>query len=203
MTHIACMVDLETLGTSPSALILSIGVVWADLDAPTFEPLNKLYWLIEPEVQPGRSIDFKTVQFWVDEARKGDADLSPILENEHGKRQRLSNCLLILNDHFILHKTDTIWSRGSDFDLTLLKDAYERNFSASTPWNFRQVMCHRTITRWSEIFNHLHSEVLAKRKKTNNHNALEDAMYQLELLHTLWQRNRILSNAEKQRTENG
>jgi hypothetical protein len=161
------MLDLETLGTAPGSVILSIGAVRFDDE----KILDTFYVNISPEscVAAGLRMDVSTVMWWMgqsDEARKslvtGEALVLHEALNEFGKwalRFGTSEA----------GKVDEIWGNGSDFDNVLLSHAYAAA-GMPLPWSHRANRDYRTVRALvpGVVF----------EKPTIAHNALEDARAQ-------------------------
>lgn len=125
------MVDIETLGTSKRAAILSAAFVVFNLDGI----IDRLEFFYNPERQKGRVIEFATVAWWMDQSAEARAaafkppfQSSPIPSLEEVKRK------------WIEHDIKEVWARGATFDIVLLED-----WLYGWPWHFRQVMCMRSL----------------------------------------------------------
>ena len=163
-------IDLETLGTVPGSVILSIGAVIFD---PTKEPENCLgrefYCVVSKQscLDNKLTINADTLAWWEKqspEARQvlADADNPEMADT-------LSTALQLLAD--FIPKDAIIWSNGANFDQPLLSVAYEY-CCKPTPWKFWNSRCHRTILG-------LHPAPKSLMPKNQMaHNALEDAKTQ-------------------------
>jgi len=163
-------IDLETLGTVPGSVILSIGAVIFD---PTKEPENCLgrefYCVVsKPDsLTIGLTVSEDTLAWWKKqspEARQvlADADNPEMADS-------VSTALQLLAD--FIPKDAIIWSNGANFDQPLLSVAYDKS-GMETPWKFWNSRCHRTILG-------LHPAPKSLMPKNQlAHNALEDAKTQ-------------------------
>lgn len=155
------MVDIETLGTDPGAAIVSIGAVRFDesgIEAQHFESVD-----IETAQAAGLSIDAATLSWWLgqsDEAR----------EQLFGGNQ-LRACLRRLSE-FIGDRV--VWACSPAFDVVLLEAAY-RAVKLSPPWRFYRCRDYRT---WRETL----STWPDREQSGTDHNALDDAAYQVSCL---------------------
>lgn len=163
------MLDLETLGTKPGSVILSIGAV-------KFNRKEVLPGWFHFHVSPadsryhGLQIEGDTVLWWLtqsDEARKAITESKkyslPYVLNEFTK--------------WLEHDCLEIWGNGANFDNALLSAAYDA-CGLERPWKFWNDRCYRTVKA-------LHPDLpLAKRTGTH-HNAVDDARSQAEHLITL------------------
>lgn len=142
LTHV--MLDLETWGTTPYSTIISVGA--CAFGPYAMEPgaviQDRFEVAIDPASYQGR-IDPKTIMWWMDPERdaaraawfgKPKLDLRVVLDS--------------FTDWLRSVCADTqdlrLWGNGSDFDNTLLRQAYETH-AREVPWDFRQNRCFRTL----------------------------------------------------------
>jgi exodeoxyribonuclease VIII len=166
------MVDLETLGTKPGSLILSIGATTFGRGASG----SKFHAVIKRQtaLDAGLTEDAATVAWWAKqspEARKtldlataggtmtlalGDAlcDFSTWLYNE-------------CHDH----KERRVWGNGASFDNVLIHGAY-RACGFYPAWDYTGDRCYRTLKA-------LRPDIRMNRTGTH-HNALDDAVSQAQ-----------------------
>lgn len=164
------MVDLETLDTRASASILSIGAV--RLDWNTLEAVDPFYIIIDPESckAVGLTESASTVAWWggqSEEARRVFTDPNvPLSSALHGFARYLSS----------YGKSKVrLWGNGSDFDNVILINAYDA-LGYDAPWMFYNNRCFRTVRK---MLGHLIED--PKRGGTH-HNALDDAIFQAQIL---------------------
>lgn len=172
------MVDIETMGTSSRAAIVSIGAV-------AFDRLsNDLLSNLEPDptssfscnvnlqtsLNAGLEVDGKTIYWWLqqsDDARKA------ITLSDEGKLD-LKNVLSSFNKWITnlnyTSELEYIWNLPSTFDLVILQSAY-RAVGSRPAWSHTQEMCMRTLLK-------LHPSIQPSPYRLNKHNALWDAFYQ-------------------------
>lgn len=172
------MIDLETMGLKPNAAIVAIGVAHFDATGVLdrfYTPVN-----LQSCLDVGLTQDQSTVDWWAaqsPEAREAwDVPHAPKLEEALG----LFNRWL---DKHSSPATCCPWGNGSDFDLVVLKSAYEA-LQADPPWKFWNHHCYRTVKN-------LFGTVDIKRKGTHHH-ALDDAVNQTEHLLNMFAINRIV-----------
>ena len=159
MNHI--MIDLETLDTVPSSIILSIGAVYFDSGG-----LGREFYLpIKLEGQEKRTWSVDTLLWWMNQSE--DARKATFLNNEavllHDALIKLANFIFSFNNDHVL-----IWSNGPDFDAAILQDAYKKEL-INVPWSYSQNRCYRT-------YRDFHTPIDIAR--LGAHNALSDAKYQ-------------------------
>lgn len=158
------MVDLETMGTSADAPIISIGAVAIDLQTGTLG--DKFYAVVDlpSAVESGAVIDPATVLWWMqqsDDARVAFKVGMPIGDALH----KFSRYVQRVSDH----EQVKIWGNGAAFDNVILSASYKR-VGLPQPWKFWNDRCYRTLKS-------LYPEVQLVREGTF-HNALADAVSQ-------------------------
>ena len=169
-------IDLETLGTSPDSVILSIGAVAVCTETGQ---IVKFYGACAIDSQQHRTISKSTLNWW--ESQSADArkaldfaksDDCPSLQDS------LSRLTEWLGD---LGKTHDVYvyGNGSDFDIAMLNHAYKQ-ISDFVPWNFRRSRDMRTLYDITLRFG-LDIKGNAKRVGTH-HNALDDAEFQAAII---------------------
>lgn len=125
------VIDIETLGTAPSAVILSIAAVEVDGD-------GREEWLLDPERQPGRTVSASTVAWWMRQTQEARDRAFGGVGSLYGALQGLDD--LISRGH---PRPVMVWSRGS-MDIAVLQHAYEHGHDG-VPWDFWMVRDVRTI----------------------------------------------------------
>jgi exodeoxyribonuclease VIII len=160
MKHI--MLDLETLGTKPGSVILSIGAALFNAE----EVFDTFEAFIDPvsSEEYGLTTSAGTALWWMEQSE--DARRSIVF----GVRKHVYEVL----DHFSqwvksCDEDVSIWGNGVAFDNTLLRAAYEK-CGMKAPWEFWQDRCYRTVKK-------MFPEILLKRVGVA-HNALDDATSQ-------------------------
>lgn len=160
------MLDLETMDTKPSAVILSIGAVEFNLDGPVAG--REFYAVLEtlPQVRAGRTESEATREWWSRQSAEARAVL--VAEATEPKQA-------LLDFAEFWSGADRLWSNGANFDGVLLTSSYQ-SFGLQVPWKFWQERCHRTLT---DIYYSLCGT--GRPKKQVAHNALADARAQAEV----------------------
>ena len=165
------MVDLETLATSPDAVILTIGAV-------TFDPasnkiFDKLYYRVDVEScdRLGMTINDDTVEWW----SKQSADVQT---EAFAEDNRVPIEEVIEKFHKFAWNCDAFWSHGATFDLVIL-DCYYRKLNKVPPWNFWQIRDTRTLFDLGYD---------PEMPKEGLHNALEDANRQAIGVQTIYRK---------------
>lgn len=129
------MVDIETLGTHPGAVILSIGAVRFD-DGGVIEGTD-FYRCIDvfSSLMAGLTIDRQTVEWWREQAPEARG---PLLNAQHTLSDALSDFGRWLEGE------PRVWAKGPDFDLVLLQAAYNA-LGLQQPWAYRNARDVRTL----------------------------------------------------------
>jgi len=166
--HNEIMLDLETIGVSNNAAILSIGAVRFDItDSTSYGSKFYVNVSVESCLKYGLQADGGTIMFWLkqaDEARK------VLFENP------LSLELACEKFRVWAAGAKTVWGNGATFDNTILRNAF-RVANAEFPIHFRGDRDVRTIVALAKQL----GLVLEKQERVGqHHNALDDAMYQVQ-----------------------
>jgi DNA polymerase III epsilon subunit-like protein len=178
------MIDMEFLDTRPTAAILSIGAVKFDTET------GKLGDTFSVNVSPddctrrhGMTISSETVKWWLDQDPKAIKAAFAI-----DKAMMLELALVKLANFLsgIPIEKRVIYSQGS-LDLEILKFAWTKlpDPNATIPWHFRNERDSRTLAN-------LFPEVSVPNVGSH-HNALDDAIYQANLVMAIHKHIRELS----------
>lgn len=128
------MVDVETLGTKGTSVILSIGAV--EFDGAS---LGKTFYArvsIDSCLERGLTVDGSTIEWWMaqaDDARK--------VFDVRG--EILASALIDLQNAFDWNNT-LVWANGSSFDLPILENAYAACHMRA-PWKYYNARDYRTV----------------------------------------------------------
>jgi hypothetical protein len=163
----AVMLDLETLSTSPNAVILSLGAVVFDphsLSPPKDWILLKFD--VDDQTARGRHVQPDTLEWW---GRQNPEAIEAAMSTED--RTSVLDCLDQLT-RFVLH-ADEIWCQGPVFDIVILEDIY-RQYQQHVPWPYWKIRDSRTLFK-SLNFD---SRSELRLSGANHHNALDDAVIQ-------------------------
>lgn len=161
-TH--AMIDIETLGTEPDSVVLSVGAVKFDPFQLT-DPHAKTLWRPEIDAQSnaGRSVLDDTLQWWA----KQPQHIQDEAFDEHG-RITLSLFMADLNKYLV--GVDKIWCQGPQFDMVILENFFD-NFGHHKNWFYWQISDCRTLFK-------LMPRDPRKDIQQDLHNALEDSRWQ-------------------------
>lgn len=167
------MIDLETLDTRASAVIVSVGAVVFNKEGI----LREGYYVLDmdEQIKRGRTISPDTVRWWMqqsDEARAVFRVQQPML---------LSPFALAFTNLFQMGKMH-LWGNGSDFDLAIMIDFWQRHSLPKIDgWRYSNHMCFRTLNK---MYN---AKDLGMRTGTH-HNAVDDARYQANCVIAAWKK---------------
>jgi hypothetical protein len=157
------MLDLETLGTRPGCVILTLGAVKFD-PYSLKEPGPGIYFRVDVDEQTalGREVQEDTLNWWISQA-------DDIREEDLGENDRVSLDTLYRDLNRFLVGANNIWAQGPLFDFAILENLY-RQMGWPTPWQYWQIRDSRTLFG-------VHGDPRVKGK-AGLHNALEDCVSQ-------------------------
>lgn len=163
MKHI--MIDLETLDTSSTACIVSIGAVLFDFEKDDVYETWHLVVDANSCVKAGLTMSTDTVLWWLnqsDEAR------------EIFKVQGIDlySSLKLFSAWVQEHNPEGVWGNGSDFDNVVLSNAYKA-VGQKLPWTHHKNRCFRTMKNCFPV---------ELKREGTHHNAVDDAVHQMKRL---------------------
>ena len=161
-TH--AMIDIETLGTLPNSVVLTVGAVKFD-PFTNIEPHSPKLWKldIDEQDQKGRFVDEKTLEWWA----KQDEEIRDRSFTDEG---RISNTEFMKDLNSWLTGVDTIWAQGPQFDMVILEDLF-KSFDHHMNWFYWQVNDCRTLFKMMPVDPR-------KAIQENLHDAQADAHWQ-------------------------
>lgn len=172
------MVDLETLDTKPSAIVLSIGL--CRFDPAAADPIRDKHYVVlsvGDQEENERTVSDGTLNWWSERSDEAKSVLLLAAAADHEVHEQLMGIADWMG------KDTVLWGNGSDFDNVILADLY-RTYEFKQPWSFRANRCYRTLCALGE-----RRMTNAWRKKLGpeperegvHHNALDDAVYQARI----------------------
>lgn len=167
------MLDLETLGTQPGCVILTLGAVKFN-EYSLKEPGPGLYLRIDADeqIERGREVQDDTLAWWLRQAED-------VREEALGPDDRVSVESMYKQLNRFLVGVDNIWCQGPVFDIAILENLY-RQYGWPTPWQFWQISDSRTLFK-------AHGDPRVKGK-VGLHNALEDCVSQATAVQQVYNR---------------
>lgn len=167
MKSVDLMIDLETLGTDPDCVVLSIGACVFDFQKKKI--VDKFYIVLDTEDQKNcfRTVDQNTLKWWSQQSNQAKKVFT---EPKEEVREALDQFV-----QFIL-RNGTIsqikpWGNGSTFDISILESLF-KDYEVKVPWLFYNVMDLRTFVRFQGK-----GDKVPKLEGVNHH-ALDDAINQ-------------------------
>lgn len=168
------MVDIETLGNGATPAIVSIGAAKFSLTGE------------------GHSETFYANIHFDDALKYGDATGSALMwwfvQSEEAQRaltrnpRPLNRALMDFRTFYA--NANSLWSHAT-FDSVALAHAY-RGIDMNQPWHYRDVRDIRTLTHvWRSLTNGMLAQVMQDQTGTP-HNALDDAIFQVKYVQTMW-----------------
>lgn len=171
------MIDIETIGLSPEAVVLTVGMVKFDPNSLD-EPFDGVHIKLNPTEQKndGRAINRGTLEWWSEQDPKiREEAFGP--EGQLSVREGLAQIIeyfkvLDSKDHNQGHVyLSQVWGQGYGFDMTILKNLFQQ-YDMQEPWKFYQERDSRTL------FSLLDQDPRPAAGQDNLHNALSDSYYQ-------------------------
>ena len=158
------MIDLETLDTSPGAVVLTVGAVKFDVNKNNI--FDELYIRldVDEQINRNRTVDDGTVKWWSQQPEAIQAEAM----GEHD-RMPIADAIQTINKFLV--GADCVWGQGYGFDMTILENLYQQ-YGHNKPWNFWNLRDSRTV------FKMMPRDPVTIIPKVAAHNALADAHHQ-------------------------
>lgn len=165
------MVDMETLGTTADAIILSIGAVRFNLETDEIDD-NGFYASvsIDSNLEFKRRLQENTLIWWLQQPADAQRVFYEVKDTLPAALQGLSD--------WIGDDSSTIWSNGADFDIPMLAHTYSQQMM-ERPWKFWNSRCVRTYRGLPG------AKAISVPRMGTHHNALHDAIYQARLVQAI------------------
>jgi hypothetical protein len=171
------MLDLETLGTTPDSVILTIGAVLFNREEEDnyntiLNDETRIFTAtlnFQEQIDLGRTVSESTLVWWMDQNKLAQRAAFS------AQRKPVAECLQEFSNFF--KGAEFLWGNGSSFDNVMLESLY-RNYSLEFPcafWNYRDL---RTVRDMGDIAQPIGRGI--------EHDALQDAAYQVLKLQAYW-----------------
>lgn len=169
------MVDIETLDTEPTAIVLSIGVVEFNKDGPV--RVNDQIVSVEANLHTreqyarDRTMSLDTIEWWMDFGARYP---------KHNRRppwQGLTEAFSIFPDD----EDFIVWAKPPSFDLTILENLAEQE-GVEVPWTRHNRRDVYTVADWLTKS----ERDAVKGKNLAQHNAVADCLEQIDLVVSAW-----------------
>jgi hypothetical protein len=168
------MIDMETLDTAPSTVILTIGAVSFDpRGVGVSEKLELRPTMDEQTDTYNRSISDDTLRWWGEQSPEA-------IEEAMGDRDRISYREAMEQLYKFCWNADKIWSNGSGFDVVIAEMAF-RELDMKIPWPFWTIRDCRTIYDLAGVS-------LKDGGHITSHKAVEDAERQAVVVQKAYQK---------------
>lgn len=173
------MLDIETTGTKPGCRILSIGLVHF-----TESGIEGSAYIL-PSIEDQSGVDeSSTLEWW--KTQSADArrvfsdniiDGVSVKDAANEMKEFIDECITKHMNRFTSEGKPSvrIWGNGATFDNAILAKMFYENGVDDIPWNTFGDRCYRTLTKTLNI-------VVPKGARGTAHNALDDAVYQANVL---------------------
>ena len=164
------MVDIETLGTEPGCVILSVAAVRFNLETGVISDKFMKVVNIDSCIKLGLGVDGGTLTWWFNQSEEAREHLK-------GKSNTIKSVLHSLSQFF--RPDDQVWGNSARFGLGVLADAYKR-VGEKLPWKFWNERDVRTLVSFKpEVKN----EVVFEGEP---HNPIDDCIHQINYCHLTW-----------------
>ena len=172
-------IDLETLGDKYNAPILSIGA--ASFNRHTGKMGPTFYQEIEPNsaIKVGTPTA-GTIAWWIKQSKDAQRIFD---DNEQARANKMHIASALLNFVTFVRSLGApcVWGNGSSFDVTIIEHSIDKGtVGLEPPWVYWNVRDLRTAVDFAEAIAGFKKSDVAR--KGVHHNALDDAVYQAELV---------------------
>ena len=168
------MIDIETLDTCNTAIIVSIAAVEFDLKAAFMN--KEFYEIINLKsynsnlLKDKFSSSLDTIKWWLQQSKEAQNIFDKKLQEDNSLPITFALAKLVKTFNFKSY--ERIWSKGSNFDFPILEHAFKQHPSGlEVPWHYSQLCDMRTVSKLSGL-----------KFKNNTHNALDDCYSQINQL---------------------
>lgn len=163
------MIDLETLGTDPSAPIVAIGAVFFDPKTGKLGAEFSATIDFESACEK-RTPSASTIKWWL---KQEDDARAKVVRGKSSMEAALSEFKRFIGSHANLRQVKP-WGNGATFDISMLEDCF-KCYDMQIPWEFWNVRDVRTVVDLGGMID------LSKDMVTfegTPHVALDDAKHQ-------------------------
>ncbi len=170
--------DIETLDTRPTAVVLSIGICKFDPEAQNaVGPIEHVSLEVGVQIANNRTVSSDTFYWWVDQLVQMEANPFPQpVEEVMDAMARVidfiySNSEKLEDDKDSLYQDACVWVRGPHFDWTIM-DNLAKQVGVEWPIRYDKIRDQRTFCKGEKYEPPENGEVFVK------HDALGDAIMQ-------------------------
>jgi hypothetical protein len=169
------MIDIETLGTKPNSVILSISAVGFDLNTGTTGSIFHQNIDINSCIKEGLNISPDTFFWWLNQNKEAQENLTD--HTGDSLRSSLRRFAIFVNDCF--PKDVNVWGNSARFDLGLLEAAYTA-CGYKIPWNYYNERDVRTLVSFKP---EIKAQMLFEGTK---HYGIDDCKHQIKYCYETW-----------------
>lgn len=151
------MLDLESLDLGPRSVILQVGIIAFPLDDPETEARRVDQYLpVQPQLALGRTVTWKTMRWWMNEAVKNPKIMERFVDNDGNDMDELT--ALVRSVHRKLTElidsvgrdAVEIWAKGPQFDVVNLETMFV-DCGLDAPWPYDSVMDLRSVMKLAGV----------------------------------------------------
>ena len=165
------MLDIETLGTCPDCVVLTLGAV--KFNPYTREDITDGIYCkpdVDDQIARGRIVREDTMEWWSTQAEA-------VREEALGMEGRIPVVQMLQELNRFLVGANNIWAQGTVFDIGILEHLYKQ-YGMVANWNYWQITDSRTLFK-------IHGDPRVKGKE-GLHNALEDCVSQAQAVQQIY-----------------
>ena len=165
------MLDIETLGTCPDCVVLTLGAVKFN-PYTSDEVVAGIYCRpdVDEQIERGRIVREDTMQWWLEQAEA-------VREEALGEDDRIPVQQMLQELNRFLVGVNNIWAQGTVFDIGILEHLYTQ-YGMTPNWQYWQISDSRTLFK-------VHGDPREKNKE-GLHNALEDCVSQAQAVQEIF-----------------
>lgn len=169
-THV--MVDLETLGTRPDAVVVQIGLCAFDGTGETLAKAS-MSVNIKAQMEAGRTVDGPTISWWMRQSLDSRIAMSEALSSPHGLASAAEQVCGWFHRVRAISGPVYVWGHGATFDVTILS-SFLQSAGKNPPFKFKRVRDTRTLQAALLVM----GRVVERPQPSTAHVALDDAVAQ-------------------------
>lgn len=153
--------DLESLGTAPNSIILSVGMCRFDVARRTTWDDFKVNIDAKDSAKYGMVADPETVEWWSTQPREAfkAATKDPV---------SVDTALTMIRGYMEKTRNPNLWSYGSLFDFPMLEWTFKAAGHKRVPWSYKRANCGRTMANVFGAY---------EERGGTKHTALDDAKW--------------------------
>jgi len=165
------MLDIETLDTKASAVVLSIAAVRFDINnEDSIGGEFHAHIDIQDSLDIGRTVSGSTLLWWLGQEEDARMRVS------HARREPAKDVVEQLAR--FIKNGDRVWGNGAAFDNAIISNLFS-HVGVKQSWRFSNDMCYRTMKN-------LYPQVAQPQFAGVRHDALDDAIHQARHLQRIY-----------------